>query len=535
MRLLNSRTRCLEVFAGAVPRYAILSHTWDEEEVCFRDFNDPHIDHISMRGWYKIGRSCEQALDDGLDYIWVDTVCIDKSSSAELSEAINSMFLWYRNSTLCYVYLNDLPAVEMKASRWFTRGWTLQEIIAPKDVNFYDKNWKFNGTKSGLVSQLHEITGIDRSILLGGNLQLISVARKMSWAAQRQTTKVEDMAYCLLGLFEISIPLLYGEGRKAFRRLQEEIVKEYDDHSLFAWRAITPSDYYVGLFAKSPAEFVGSANIVPCLGRRSDPTIVTSRGVQISACLTKCQDRSLGESLVLGVINCRFLDFDIESKKRIAIALGVCYDNHDSGAISSYVRLWPGHLFTTKSIREERRNLYVLKDSYLSDLTASRIFYVRTMPLWARENPFELVHAYPEEQWDEDNSLFRVKRLQSGVVQFTLVFRQVSPSPGGEAPSCFIVFLALLSSISGPIEVGGSSVPHRKVNPVCYVEFHQFCDIAQLKLDRSWEKESSAYDVFAEGSGMTLKCYASRAIVCGQEVYHADLHAKEITPSLGYL
>jgi hypothetical protein len=527
MRLLNSRTRCLEVFAEAVPLYAILSHTWEEEEVCFRDFNDPNIDHVSMKGWYKIRMSCEQALHDGLDYVWIDTVCIDRGSSAELSEAINSMFWWYRNSTLCYTYLSDLPAVEMKASRWFTRGWTLQEMIAPKHVNFFDRNWKFNGAKSELVRQLHEITGVDKSILLGGNLRLISVARKMSWAAQRQTTRVEDMAYCLLGLFDISMPMLYGEGHKAFRRLQEEIVKEYDDHSLFAWRAIAPSKC-TGLFAKSPAEFAGSANIVPCLGRRSEPTIVTSRGVRISACLTKSQDGSLDKSLVLGVINCRFLDFDMESTKRIAIALRVCYDNHDSGAISGYVRLRPGHLFATKSIREERQSLYVLKDNYLGNLTDTCILYVRTMPLWVREKPFEFVHAYPQEQWDEENSLFRVKRLQRGVDQFALVFRQVSPNPDGEAPGCFVVFLMLFSSISEPIEVGGSSMLHRSVNPMCYIQFHQSCDVAQLKLNQSWEKEASAYNVSAYGAGMVLKCYTSRAIVSGQEIYYADLHTKEM-------
>ncbi|KAH6669210.1 heterokaryon incompatibility protein-domain-containing protein [Halenospora varia] len=211
MRLLNSRTKVFEDFIEITPPYAILSHTWEKEKVDFSNIRDPNIDHTVIEGWYKIKKSCEQALRDGLGYIWVDTVCIDKSSSAELSEA-NSMFKWYRNSAICYAYLCDLPAVNLGDSRWFTRGWTLQEMIAPKELKFYDRDWKFMGTKTDHVDKLYQITG---------------------------TTRVEDSAYCLLGLFDISMPMLYGDGPKAFSRLQEEIVKEYDDQSLFAWRSST--------------------------------------------------------------------------------------------------------------------------------------------------------------------------------------------------------------------------------------------------------------------------------------------------------
>lgn len=533
MRLLNSRTRILETFADTVPQYAILSHTWEEEEVCFCDFNDPNIDHFSMRGWYKIEKSCEQALLDGLEHVWVDTVCIDKSSSAELSEAINSMFGWYRNSALCYAYLSDLPAVELRESRWFTRGWTLQEIIAPKEVKFYDKHWRSKGTKSGLISQLNEITGIDKIILLGGNLRLISVARKISWAAKRKTTRVEDMAYCLLGLFDISMPMLYGEGNKAFRRLQENIVREYDDHSLFAWRA-TSSGHHSGLFAESPADFASSANIVPSLGRRSEPALVTSRGVRISAFLTKSQDASLDESVVLGVLNCRSLDFDMEKTKRIAIALRVCYDADGPGAITGYIRVRPGDLFSAYSKRQERKSLYILKNNHFGDLAGSRIYFVRTMPLWSKEKPFELVHAYPQEQWDEENSLFRMQRLECGVAQFALVFRQAFPSPDGEAPGCFIVFLGV-SDMLKPVDGGSSSsVLQRFVELKCLVEFRHRSDIAEINLCQPWEDKSSTYNASAEGAGMALKCYASRVVVSGQEVYSVDLHVKHMDEIKSY-
>ncbi|OIW27820.1 hypothetical protein CONLIGDRAFT_551906, partial [Coniochaeta ligniaria NRRL 30616] len=180
------------------------------------------------------------AFRDGLAYVWIDTICIDKSSSAELSEAINSMFKWYRNAAICYAYLSDVPQVRLEYSRWFTRGWTLQEMIAPQELRFYDANWDALGTKSDLLDRLCDITGVDTTALRGGNLRFFSVARKMSWASRRQTTREEDIAYCLLGIFDISMPLLYGEGSKAFIRLQEQIIKEYDDESLFAWRSTSP-------------------------------------------------------------------------------------------------------------------------------------------------------------------------------------------------------------------------------------------------------------------------------------------------------
>lgn len=439
------------------------------------------------------------------------------------------MFAWYCNSAVCYTYLSDFPGVTLRESRWFTRGWTLQEMIAPKEVKFYDKDWTPNGTKSGLILQLNEITGVDKIILSGGNLRLISVARKISWAAKRKTTRVEDMAYCLLGLFDISMPMLYGEGHKAFRRLQENIVKEYDDHSLFAWKATGLGDH-AGLFAESPADFASSANIVPCLGRRSEPAVVTSRGVRIWAFLTKGQDASLDESAVLGVLNCRSLDFGMENHKRIAIALRLCYGTDGSGAMSGYIRVRPGDLFSAYTKGEERRSLYILMNNHFGDLAGSHLYFLRTLPLWSREKPFKFVHAYPQEQWDEEKRLFRIRRLECGLAQFALVFRQTFPSPDGEAAGCFVVFLGV-SSISRPVDVGSSSLVLRKfVDLKCYVEFRHSRDIAQIDLGRSWEDKSSTYPshASAQGAGVALKCYASRVVVSGQEVYCVDLFVKDL-------
>ncbi|KAJ8130766.1 hypothetical protein O1611_g2863 [Lasiodiplodia mahajangana] len=520
MRLLNCRSKSLEAFPKDIPKYAILSHTWDKEEVVFCDFKDINLDHICMKGWYKVERSCEQAIQDGLDYIWIDTLCIDKSSSAELSEAINSMFQWYRNSSLCYAYLYDLPSLAFEESRWFTRGWTLQEMIAPKEIKFYDRNWEFRGTKSALIRQLHDITSVDRSILLGGSLRLISIARRLSWAAKRETTRVEDMAYCLLGLFDISMPMLYGEGHNAFRRLQEEIVKEYDDHSLFAWKN-TASSEYTGLFAKSPADFVDSANIVPTLGRGSEPTVVTNRGVRITARLAKSEEEFQDDSTVFAVLNCRSIDFDMKARKRIAIALRV---NYDSGAISSYIRLRSGYLYSEMSFQEERKSLYILKDNYLDDLRDSCIFILRTVP---NQKQFELVRAHPREQWEEKNTLFRVKRLVCSITQFVLVFRQVCLGSDATTLGHFAVFLRLLSPRNST-NVDSSPTLQSDVEPSCKVRFYPCSDLEELDLERAAKEGLWSPDSCEDGTGMTMKCYVSKVVISGQDVYTVDLNAKEI-------
>jgi hypothetical protein len=230
-------------FADKIPQeYAILSHTWEAEEVTFQDLRDGAA---TKKAGYKKIRFCgEQARRDGLQYFWVDTCCIDKSSSAELTEAINSMFRWYCQSTKCYVYLSDVlrNAVNSDAltwesafreSRWFTRGWTLQELIAPTSVEFFSKGGGLLGDKSTLERHVCEITGIPAKALRGGSLLDFSIAERMSWARRRTTTCEEDQAYSLLGIFDISIPVIYGEGReKALRRLREEIDKASKGKSL---------------------------------------------------------------------------------------------------------------------------------------------------------------------------------------------------------------------------------------------------------------------------------------------------------------
>ncbi|PMD55345.1 beta transducin-like protein HET-D2Y [Hyaloscypha bicolor E] len=241
MRLLHYNTdsgfNLTEFFEGDIPRnYAILSHRWGKEEVTLADLKNGN--YKKMAGYNKIQFCGEQARRDGLQYFWVDTCCIDKSNAVELQEAINSMFRWYRDATKCYVYLPDVswPQTDsadgsngawkwtFRKSEWFRRGWTLQELIAPASVDFFSKEGELLGNKVSLHQNICEITGIPASALQGAPMPNFSVDERMSWAANRETHRQEDMAYSLLGLFGIHLPLIYGEGKEhAFRRLRKEI------------------------------------------------------------------------------------------------------------------------------------------------------------------------------------------------------------------------------------------------------------------------------------------------------------------------
>lgn len=240
MWLLHTSTLLLHEFVGAnIPPYAILSHTWGsaEEEVSFRDMQKDRVTAASKAGYTKVQKCCLKAAQDGYQYVWIDTCCIDKCSSAELSEAINFMYKWYQNAKVCYVYLFDVPSSgfdpspkvrddPLSKSRWFTRGWTLQELVAPRYIEFLGQDWNLIGTKisepeSGLVvpaenpldydflPKLAMITGITAKYFKSPSLiPYVSSARKFFWAARRQATREEDIAYALMGLFGVNMPIL---------------------------------------------------------------------------------------------------------------------------------------------------------------------------------------------------------------------------------------------------------------------------------------------------------------------------------------
>ncbi|KAI0746304.1 hypothetical protein C8Q80DRAFT_1105664 [Daedaleopsis nitida] len=251
------KTDCVQLrYLNQPPqKFAILSHVWLENEQSFQDIQSLALSQTASgsnrpraRACAKIRDCCLYAEADG--YEWLGrltngyTCCIDKTSSAELSEAINSMYRWYAKASVCYVYLHDVsagsdpiePGSSFRTSKWFTRGWTLQELIAPRNVLFLSSEWMFLGDKELFSTLLQEITGIQADVLtFHVPLSSVPVAKRMRWASQRQTTRIEDEAYSLMGIFGVNMPTIYGEGRRAFRRLQEEIMKNVPDHTLFTW------------------------------------------------------------------------------------------------------------------------------------------------------------------------------------------------------------------------------------------------------------------------------------------------------------
>ena len=297
MYLIHTTSLHLRWFSDAeTPAYAILSHCWENHEVTFQDvLNDAQRDGP---GFEKLLACCELARSHGISWAWIDTCCINKTSSVELSEAINSMFTWYKNSMVCYVFLSDLvprsqdplqtaPGQSQKISncRWFTRSWTLQELLAPPDLIFFNKHLHQIGTRSTLVEHISSITGIGQSYLLKPqSVHEASVARRMSWASRRQASRPEDIAYSLLGLFNVNMPLLYGEGeRKAFLRLQEHIISQCADESIFSWTSKTSDrQQRHGLLAESPLGFAdcGSVHQVQFPASRP-PYTITNRGIQL--------------------------------------------------------------------------------------------------------------------------------------------------------------------------------------------------------------------------------------------------------------
>ena len=254
---VESRAKVFAFCDDEATQYAILSHRWiGDTEVNYKEMVDlakmekGERDEIRERaGYKKILYTCRQAKKDGHEWVWVDTCCIDKRSSAELSESINSMYRWYGNAEVCYAYLHDVDGSSFPTTKddekypklngwleWFSRGWTLQEMIAPRDVQFFNENWHHIGDKKMLLWILAEITGVPTRILKNGlDANRPCVAQIMSWAANRTTTRVEDRAYSLMGLLDVNMPMLYGEGRKAFHRLQLEIIRSTNDQSIFAW------------------------------------------------------------------------------------------------------------------------------------------------------------------------------------------------------------------------------------------------------------------------------------------------------------
>lgn len=437
MRLFNATSHQLTDFVETIPPYAILSHRWQDEEVLFQDIVSGTA--RTKKGYEKITQCCAQALRDNLGYIWVDTCCIDKTSSAELSEALNSMYEWYQNAEVCYAYLCDVDVADTSdgevpseggrssgggfgGSVWFTRGWTLQELLAPARVEFFNADWHPLGAKAELKSIIAGITGIPEAVLDGTRRpQELSVAQRMSWASQRVTTKVEDMAYSLLGLFEINMPMLYGEGKRAFIRLQEEIMRQSDDQTLFAWTrssgsSSSPADAettYHGLLAQSPADFRDSGEFVQSQQRfNRSPFSVTNMGISIELAVVHwTMDRYLAA-----------LDCEMQSKKsRVGIFLAPLPENNQ------YARVMGAgdHLPTLPAdVKSEYRKVYVRQRIAGTPRPPERMygFWLRQFPpVWkGPHSQFEVTAYHP---WDETERKLCIppgKRGTAGIIRYSM-------------------------------------------------------------------------------------------------------------------
>ncbi|KAF1965815.1 HET-domain-containing protein [Bimuria novae-zelandiae CBS 107.79] len=245
MRLLHfdalGRLVLTDFRGKAIPPYAILSHRWSDSEILLEDIaSGAYKDR--QEGYRKLKFCAKQAFQDKLQFFWIDTCCIDRWDLRERSKAINSMFQWYKNATRCYVFLSDVSlstatestATEssqrsdweaaFRASAWFTRGWTLQELIAPVSVEFFTYEGQRIGDKASLDELLHAITSIPLKALRNCPLEHFTISERERWAENRRTTEEEDIIYCLLGVLGISVPTVYGEGKESARsRLQAEV------------------------------------------------------------------------------------------------------------------------------------------------------------------------------------------------------------------------------------------------------------------------------------------------------------------------
>ena len=299
MRLLNVETlEFSNFFDAAIPEYLVLSHRWEGSETTLQEFETEKHSHSHFpksSGTPKILSFCDEARKDGCGWVWVDTCCIDKTSSAELTEAINSMWRWYAQAKACYVYMSDVEPAKssqsatplrerLKKTAWFTRGWTLQEMLAPAKEMFFDSEWNLLGDRDEepLSGLLHDFTGVKKHFF--GNLAKIktaTVAERMLWVSKRETSRLEDIAYCMLGIFDVYMPLIYGEGLNAFQRLQQEIIKVSDDETIFVWT--TEGRKRSGLLAEHPRDFgvLAGKEIVKDTWIERSPFAMTNKGLEL--------------------------------------------------------------------------------------------------------------------------------------------------------------------------------------------------------------------------------------------------------------
>lgn len=482
MRLLSTKTLEVALISeDEIPPYAILSHTWEKDEVTLQDMQGfgarlmstaSRVNLLSAsHGLQKVLDAAKLAASEGYDWIWIDTCCIDKTSSAELSEAINSMYRWYQNSEVCYVYLADALAevrwskpdndIVIQKSRWITRGWTLQELIAPSTLSFYSKEWSFLGRRNDekIMRALAKATGIDIGVLSGDiATHEVSLANRLRWASKRKTRRQEDMAYCLMGLFGVNMPLLYGEGAvRSFTRLQNEILQATDDQTIFAWSTPPGQNQATGLLAESPEYFRHALSMYPISGwhqpESSVPWTMTNRGLMVQLHLQPCksiireEDDSTDE--VLAILDCSAEVKRLDHYGREWI--------HEYSPAILLRRLW-GDQYAR--LHRERGLVYVkMRDRQGGEVRTLFVKQDQSLPLPSftiAENllrgtgTFILSQVYPRDLWDSKSGIFRSGLSRQRCIQG--LFRFCYPVGSGDSEATFDVAVALQSTRSGEFQ-----------------------------------------------------------------------------------
>ena len=439
MRLINVETLQLESFLGnSIPSYAILSHTWgrDGDELSFADLQSGNFSKAGLT--IKVSGCLRQAQHDGLSYVWIDTCCIDKTNSVELNEAINSMFRWYEEARVCYAYLAECESpsglrdksADLPITSWFRRGWTLQELLAPKQLRFYCRDWRPMGDRRDIGPDISKMTGIPFPFLAKYRpLREASVAQRMSWASRRVTKREEDAAYCLLGIFGITMSMNYGERQtRAFERLQRMIMEEIDDDSILAWGLHTtdaePGDPLnsiesAGALAKSPSNFVGCGHIAAFTRDKSSERPLFTPGY-IQANL-KLWERD-GDPEIYGILKCGFNNI-----KRSWIGIPLHREQRDR-----YIRL-QGRRATEFSALELPQEAEVVKISTIrghpTNEEATRVF----IDMSHSKVDLRLVEVHPKEYWDgtDPSIVVRDASPRDGPEKRHLVVMRLRPQDAG--------------------------------------------------------------------------------------------------------
>ncbi|KAK7966508.1 HET-domain-containing protein [Apiospora aurea] len=524
LKQLVQKTAC-----ASFKPYAILSHTWDNTEITFQDFDGAGLNGCRDKaGYAKLKGAIDLAREQKFRYLWVDTCCIDKTSSSELSEAINSMFEWYRNAEACYVYLSDYssshdynpkaPSV-LGQSRWFRRSWTLQELIAPNHVAFYSRDWKSIGTKAELCQTISGITSISTGVLMEPDgYKGASTAQRMSWAASREATRGEDHAYSLFGIFEINMAPLYGEGaERAFRRLQEEIIRTSTDDSILAWLPSEESSEgcLPSALAPSPSCFMRTGAVVHFVSKWAlelDHFSMTPRGLQIEAPVIEEE----GGTMVI-VLSSRYVgDF----RGPLGIKVEALYPGKPGRLALCQRQALATQLVPVNSsaslAKLERRKICILESSAILEGRGRGLKTKSGLPrMWIRTvaDALQIVQVGPQEVYNWELRIFKASTRASNVLR-----RRVIVLSDRHHPDVWHVVVAFIQVAGGGVQANLITYPTPSARPADEVVG------AAMAANCSELRDADIPKVVRTGQGDSrINVKMQHGLMLGEEIFTIDI------------